>query len=84
MLSLMCMRAWGLAPLAPYALAYTPIDRCWQWRKAKGDGATALAPLDDVITRVRQLVWHYHEGWLTSTIHFNFTDSQSILYLTFR
>jgi len=28
---------------------------------------------------LRQLVWHYHEGWLTSTIHFNFTDYQSIL-----
>jgi len=28
---------------------------------------------------VRQLIWHYHEGWLTSTIHFDFKDYQSIL-----
>jgi hypothetical protein len=39
----------------------------------------AFDTIDDVINRVRQLVWHYHEGWLTSTIHFNFTDYQSIL-----
>jgi len=35
--------------------------------------------IDAVISKVRQLIWHYHEGWLTSTIHFDFTDYQSIL-----
>ena len=69
----------GLARLAPYAPEYNPIERFWQWLKAKVYGATAFDTIDDVITRVRQLVWHYHEGWLTSTIHFNFTDYQGIL-----
>ena len=69
----------GLEHLAPYSPEYKPIERFWQWLKAKAYGATAFATIDDVIHRVRQLVWHYHEGWLTSTIHFNFTDYQSIL-----
>jgi len=72
--------AWVvLEHLAPYFPEYNPIERFWQWLKAKAYGATAFATIDDVITRVRQLVWHYHAGWLTSTIHFNFTDYQGIL-----
>jgi hypothetical protein len=68
-----------LAPLAPSAPAYHPIERFWQGLKAQVDGATAFDPIDDVINKVRQLGWHDHEGWLTSTIHVNFTDYQSIL-----
>jgi transposase len=68
-----------LEHLAPYSPEYTPIEQFWQWLKAKVYGATAFATIDDVLHRVRQRVWHYHEGWLTSTIHFNFTDYQSIL-----
>jgi transposase len=68
-----------LEHLAPYSPAYNPIERFWQWLKAKGYGATAFDPIDDIINRVRQIVWHCHEGWLTSTIHFDFTDYQSIL-----
>jgi putative transposase len=51
-----------LEHLAPYAPEYHPIERCWQWLKAKVYGATAFATIDDVIHRVQQLVWHYHEG----------------------
>ena len=68
-----------LEHLAPYSPEYNPIERFWQWLKAKVYGATAFATIDDVIHRVRQLVWHYHAGWLTSTIYFSFTDYQSIL-----
>lgn len=68
-----------LEHLAPYSPEYNPIERFWQWLKAKVYGATAFATIDDVITRVRQIVWHYHEGWMTSTIHFDFTDYQNIL-----
>jgi len=28
---------------------------------------------------IRQRIWHYNEGWLTSTIHFAFTLYQEIL-----
>jgi transposase len=68
-----------LAHLAPYSPAYHPIERFWQWRKAKVYGATVFDTIDDVICKIRQHIWHYHEGWLTSTIHFDFTDDQSIL-----
>jgi hypothetical protein len=42
-------------------------------------GATAFDTIDDVINKVRRLIWHYHAGWLTSTIHFDFHDYQNIL-----
>jgi transposase len=69
----------ALEHLEPYSPEYNPIERFWQWLKAKVDGATAFDTIDDVISKVRQLIWPYHEGWLTSTIHFDFTDYQSIL-----
>lgn len=65
--------------LAPYSPEYNPIERFWQWLKAKAYGATAFATIDDVINKVRRLMWHYHAGWLTSTIHFDFNDYQNIL-----
>lgn len=68
-----------LEHVALYAPEYNPIERFWQWRKAKGYGATAFDTIDDVISKVRQRIWHYHEGWLTSTIHFDFKDYQRIL-----
>jgi hypothetical protein len=29
--------------------------------------------MEDVLRKIRQRIWHYNEGWLTSTIHFDFT-----------
>jgi transposase len=68
-----------LEHLAPYSPEYNPIERFWQWLKAKAYGATAFDTIDDVINKVRRLIWHYHAGWLTSTIHFDFNDYQNIL-----
>ena len=68
-----------LEPLAPYSPEYNPIERFWRWLKAKVYGATAFGTMDDVISKVRQLIWHSHEGWLRSTIHFDFKDYLSIL-----
>jgi transposase len=69
----------ALEHLAPYSPEYNPLERFWQWLKAKVYGATAFDTIDAVLSKVRQLIWHYHEGWLTSTIHFDFKDYQSIL-----
>jgi len=69
----------ALEPLEPYAPAYHPSERFWQWLKAKGDGATTFDTMKDVLRKVRQLIWHYHAGWLTSTIHFDFTLYQETL-----
>jgi transposase len=68
-----------LEHLAPYSPEYNPIERFWQWLKAKVYAATAFHTIDDVICKVRQLIWHYHEGWLTSTIHFDFSLYREIL-----
>jgi transposase len=69
----------ALAPLEPYSPAYNPIERFWPWLKAKGYGATTCNTIADVSRKLRQLIWHYHEGGLTSTIHFDCTLSQEIL-----
>jgi transposase len=72
--------AWiTLAHLAPYSPEYNPIERFWKWLKATVYGATAFDTSDAVICRVRQIAWHYNEGWLTSTIHFKFTPYQDLL-----
>jgi transposase len=72
--------AWGeLQHLEPYSPEYNPLERFWQWLKAKVYGATAFNTIADVLRKIRQLIWHYHEGWLTATIHFDFTLYQEIL-----
>src|SRR5215470_13018728 len=55
--------------LEPYAPEYNPIERFGQWLKAKVDGATAFKTIEDVLRKIRQLIWHDNEGWLTATIH---------------
>jgi hypothetical protein len=65
--------------LAPYSPEDTPLERFWRWRKAKVSGATALDTLDAGRSKVRQLLWHSHEAWLTSTIHCDCTDYQGLL-----
>ena len=72
--------AWvALEHLEPYSPEYNPIERFWLWLKAKVYGATAFDTIEEVLCRVRQLIWHYNEGWLTSTIHFDFTLYREIL-----
>ena len=69
-----------LEHLAPYSSAYNPIERFWQWLKAKVYGAMAFDTMDEVIRQVRQMVWHYNERWLlASTIHFEFEPYQHML-----
>jgi transposase len=68
-----------LEHLEPYSPEYNPIERFWQWLKAKVYGATAFDTIEDVLRKIRQLIWHYNEGWLTATIHFDFTLYREIL-----
>jgi len=63
----------------PPPFSTLPIERFWQWLKAKVYGATAFNTMEDVFRQIRQRIWHYHEGWLTSTIHWAFTLYQEIL-----
>ena len=68
-----------LEHLEPYSPEYNPIERFWLWLKAKVYGATAFDTIEAVLQQVRQLIWHYNEGWLTSMIHFDVTHYQKIL-----
>jgi transposase len=68
-----------LEHLEPYSPDYNPLERFGQWLKAKVYGATAFDPIEDVLRKGRQLIWPYHEGWLTATIHFAFTLYREIL-----
>jgi transposase len=68
-----------LEHLAPYSPEYNPIERFWKWLKATVYGATTFVTIEDVMSKIRQMIWHYNEGWLTSTIHFEFAPYQDIL-----
>jgi transposase len=68
----------ALEHLAPYSPEYNPSERFWKWLKAKVYGATAFATIEAVISKIRHMIWHYNEGWLTSTIHFAFEPYQEI------
>ena len=68
-----------LEHLEPYSPEYNPIERFWKWLKAKVHGASTFATIEEVISKIRQMIWHYNEGWLTSTIHFEFAPYQEIL-----
>jgi transposase len=51
--------AWvALEHLEPYSPEYNPIERFWLWLKAKVYGATAFDTIEEVLCRVRQLIWH--------------------------
>jgi transposase len=65
--------------LAPSSPEYNPIERFWQWLKAKVYGASAFATIEAVISKIRRLIWHYNEGWLTTSIHFDFGSYAQIL-----
>jgi transposase len=69
----------ALEHLEPYSPEYNPIERFWKWLKTKVYGATTFATIENVISKVRQMLWHYNEGWLTSTIHFEFAPYLEIL-----
>jgi transposase len=68
-----------LEHLSPYSPADNPMERFWGWLKAKVDGAIAFDTIEAVIAKMRQLLWHYHEGWLTTSIHFDFAPDAQIL-----
>lgn len=65
--------------LTPYSPEYNPIERFWQWLKAKVYGASTFDTIEQVIDKIRKLIWHYNEGWLKTTIHFDFVSYAEIL-----
>lgn len=68
-----------LQPLAPYSPEYNPIERFWRWLKRKVYGCKSYQPIDEIITRIRRLIWHDHEGRLMTTIRFSFATYAKLL-----
>jgi transposase len=64
---------WELQPLAPYSPEYNPIERFWHGLKRKVYGCKSYKTMDEIITKIRKLIWHYNEGRLITTSRFNFT-----------
>ena len=48
--------------LTPYSAEYNPLERFWQWLKAKLYGASAFVTVEAVMARMRRLSWHYNAG----------------------
>lgn len=68
-----------LQPLAPYNPEYNPIERFWHWLKSKVYGCKSYKTMNEVIMKIRKLIWHYNEGRLVATIRFNFTAYAELL-----
>jgi transposase len=68
-----------LQPLAPYSPEYNSIERFWLWLKRKVYGCKSYTTMDEIITKIRKLIWHYNEGRLVTTIRFNFTAYADLL-----
>lgn len=68
-----------LQPLAPYSPEYNPIERFWLWLKRKLYGCKSYKTMDEIMVKIRKLIWHYNEGRLVTTIRFNFTAYAELL-----
>jgi transposase len=72
--------AWlELEHLAPYSPEHNPIERFWHGLKRKVYGCKSYKTIDGVISKIRKLIWPYHEGRLVTTIRFNFSAYVEIL-----
>jgi hypothetical protein len=56
-----------------------PIERFWGWLKKHLYGSKSYERMEDVIKRMRQLIWHYQENKMTSKIQFNFGPYQKLI-----
>ena len=68
-----------LQPLAPYSPEYNPIERFWRRLKRKVYGCKSYQTIDEIITRIRKLIWHYNEGRLMTKIRFSFAAYAELL-----
>ena len=69
----------ALEHLTPYSPEYNAIERFWQWLKAKVYGASCFATIEALIAKMRRFIRHYNEGWLTTSIRFDFASYAQIL-----
>ncbi len=65
--------------LTPYSPEYNPIERFWLWLKGKVYGSKSFRTIQEVISKVRKFIWHYHEHRLVDSINFNFKPYAELL-----
>lgn len=65
--------------LPPYSPEYNPIERFWGWLKKHIYGSRSYAHIEEVVARIRQLIWHYRENKLIKKIQFNFFAYQNLI-----
>ena len=58
--------------LPPYSPEYNPIERFWNWLKQKVYGCKSFTKIDELIQKIRKLIWHYHKGRTISKVNFNY------------
>ncbi len=68
-----------LEHLAPYSPEYNPIERFWHWLKRKVYGFKSYQTMEELVAKLRKLLWHYNEGRLVATIRFNFSAYVDLL-----
>ncbi len=73
-------QAWiKLFFLPAYSPEYNPIERFWLWLKQKIYGTKSFDTIEALISKLRKLIWHYHEGNLVSNIQFNYGPYHDLL-----
>ena len=65
--------------LPTYAPEYNPIERFWKWLKETLYRGWAYRTVDQIIERIRKLIWHYHENRLVKPIRFQLEPYQNLL-----
>lgn len=65
--------------LTPYSPEYNPIERFWLWLKRKVYGCSAFQSVNEVVSKIRKFIWHYHKKDIVDPINFNFKPYVEIL-----
>jgi transposase len=65
--------------LPPYSPEYNPIERFWGWLKKHVYGSKSYAQIEEVVSRIRQLIWHYQENRIVSKIQFDFGPYKDLI-----
>jgi hypothetical protein len=55
------------------------LERFWHWLKSKVYGGKSYKTMNEIISTIRKLIWHYNEDWLITAIRFNFAAYAKLL-----
>jgi transposase len=65
--------------LTPYSPEYNPIERFRLWLKKKVYGSRSYQSVNEVISKIRKFIWHYHKNRLVDSVNFNLKPYAEIL-----